>query len=103
MGAAAYNRGSRLVAMEADGRMPEAIARAGHQALEDENARLREHLTRLEGDLARARRCLAAERYGREKRVGELEAALRATEFGVSILCRLATRLGAPGFRAEAK
>ena len=66
MSIAAYNRGSRLVAREADERMPVATSRADAQAHKDEIARLREQVTTLERALARARRCLASERAGRE-------------------------------------
>lgn len=90
MGAAAYNRGSRAIANEANRLMPEAIARSERAASKDEAARLRERVARLEKDLARARRCLAAERYAQEKRVAELKAELQASAFGTSVLCRLA-------------
>lgn len=66
MSAAAYNRGSRLVAREADERMPGALSRADRQAHKDEVVRLREQIATLERDLHRARRCLASERAGRE-------------------------------------
>lgn len=92
MGAAAYNRGSRLQSAEADARMGAANARRDRQALADENARLRAKILRLEHDLARARRCLAAERLARESRVNELRAELRAAKFGTQILCRIAFR-----------
>jgi hypothetical protein len=99
MGAAAYNRGSRKLAIEADRLMPTAVARSDRQALSDENARLREQVANLTRDLARARRCLAAERYGREQlrlRAAEGE---RSSAFAVSTLCRLAF----PGDVAESE
>ena len=90
MGAAAYNRGSRLVSREADERMPVAVSRADHQAHKDEIARLREQVAALDRELRRARRCLAAERLGRE----QLRVRLRAEEgshaLSVTWLCRLA-------------
>lgn len=89
-GAAAYNRGSRLVAREADERMPEALSRADRQALKDEIVRLRERVASLERDLARARRCLAAERAGREALRVRLADEERANAFGVGVLCRRA-------------
>lgn len=90
MGAAAYNRGSRLVAREADERMPVALSRADKQAHKDEIARLRERVASLERDLARARRCLASERAGREALRARLIDAERANAFGVGVLCGLA-------------
>lgn len=84
MGAAAYNRGSRLVSREADERVPGGLARADHQA------RLREQVTTLERDLGRARRCLASERAGREALRVRLADEERANALGVGVLCRLA-------------
>jgi len=92
MGAAAYNRGSRLLAREADERMSMsgAISRADAQAHKDEVTRLREQVTTLKRDLRRARRCLAAERAGREALRARLIDAERANAFGVGVLCGLA-------------
>ena len=90
MSIAAHNRGSRLVAREADERMPVATCRADAQAHKDEIVRLREQVTRLERALARARRCLAAERAGREALRVRLADEERARAFGVGVLCRLA-------------
>jgi hypothetical protein len=90
MGAAAYNRGSWLVAREADERMPVASSRAERQAHKDEAARLRERVAELERSLVRARRCLAAERAGREALRARLAHEERAYAFGVGVLCRLA-------------
>ena len=90
MGAAAYNRGSRLVSREADERMPGALSRADRQAHKDEVTRLREQVARLERDLCRARRCLASERAGRAALRVRLADEERANAFGVGALCRLA-------------
>lgn len=90
MGAAAYNRGSRLVAREADEQMPVAISRADAQAQKDEISRLREQVSTLERELRRARRCLAAERAGREALAARLLDEERANAFGVRVLCRIA-------------
>lgn len=90
MGAAAYNRGSSLVAREADERMPEAGGRAERMALMDEIAHLRERVSMLERDLTRARRCLAAERHGREQIRARLATNERTYEFAVGVLCRRA-------------
>ena len=90
MGAAAYSRGSRLVAREADERMPVATSRADAQAHKDEVTRLREQVATLKRDLRRARRCLAAERAGREALRARLIDEERANAFGVGVLCGLA-------------
>lgn len=90
MGAAAYNRGSRVISREADENMSSVIARANGQAHRDEAARLRVEVARLERDLARVRRCLAAERNGREQLRLRLARSERDYEFSVSILCRRA-------------
>lgn len=90
MGAAAYNRGSRLVSRDADERMPRALSRADRQAHKDEIVRLRELVASLERDLARARRCLASERAGREALRVRLADEEMANAFGVGVLCRLA-------------
>ena len=70
--------------------MPVAVSRADHQAHKDEIARLREQVAALERELRRARRCLAAERLGRE----QLRVRLRAEEG----LHRLAHKLRDPKF-----
>ena len=90
MSAAAYNRGSRLVAREADERMPDAVRRSDRQAHKDELVRLRERVAELEIELRRARRCLAAERAGREALRVRLADEERANAFGIGVLCRLA-------------
>ena len=90
MSIAAYNRGSRLVAREANERMPVATSRADAQAHKAEIVRLREQATTLDRDLRRARRCLASERAGRESLRVRLADEERANAFGVGVLCRLA-------------
>ena len=76
--------------IEADERMPVAMSRADAQAHKDEITRLREQVATLELDLRRARRCLAAERAGREAIRARLFDEERANSFGVRVLCRLA-------------
>jgi chromosome segregation ATPase len=88
--AAAYNRGSRVVSREADERMPSAALRADVQAYKDEIGRLREQVATLEREMRRARRCLAAERAGREALRSRLADEERANRFAVGVLCRLA-------------
>jgi uncharacterized protein YlxW (UPF0749 family) len=90
MGAAAYNRGTRRIAAEADALMGAVADRADRQALREENERLRAQVADLKKTLARARRCLAAERLGRESVRARLAAEERANEFSTAILCRLA-------------
>lgn len=90
MTAAAYKRGSRIVSREADDRMPEAMRRADRHAHTDEVARLREQVAALERELRRARRCIAAERAGRESLRVRLASEERANAFGVGVLCRVA-------------
>ena len=81
---------ARRVSMEADERMPVALSRAAQQAHKDEIVRLREQVTTLERDLRRARRCLAAERAGREALRARLADEESAYAFGVGVLCALA-------------
>lgn len=90
MGVATYNRGSRLASRETDKHMPEALSRADRQAHKDEVTRLREQVATLERDLARARRCLASERAGREALRVRLGYEERANAVNVRILCKLA-------------
>lgn len=90
MGAAAYNRGSRLVAREADERIQVATSRADAHAHKEEVARLRERVAVLERELGRARRCLASERAGREALRVRLSREERVNAFSVGVLCRLA-------------
>lgn len=75
---------------EADKRMPLALSRADRQAHKDEVARLREQVVTLERDLRRARRCLAAERAGREALRVRLADEERSHAFGLGVLCGLA-------------
>ncbi len=90
MSAAAYNRGSRIVSRGADERMPVALSRADQQAHKDEIVRLRGQVADLERELRRSRRCLAAERAGREALRVRLAHEESANAFGVGVLCRLA-------------
>lgn len=93
MGAAAYNRGSRLLSREADERMPEAVSRADRQAYKDLIATLRGQVAALESDLRRARRCLAAERLGRESFRSRLAKAESSHAFMVACLCKRLSRV----------
>lgn len=90
MGIATYNRGSRGIARDADALMPLAIRRAARRAHGDEVERLRAQVADLTRDLTRARRCLAAERQGRESLRLRLMDAERVHAFVIGILCRLA-------------
>lgn len=97
MSAASYNRGSRIISRETDERMPNAALRADRQSHNDENKKLREQLAAMERELNRARRCLSAERAGRERLRVRLAEQERLNAFRVGILCRLAF----PGERAK--
>lgn len=88
MGVAASNRGSRSIARDADALMPMAITRADRQAHKDEIERLRAQVADLTRDLKRARRCIAAERQGRENLRLRLVAEERIYAFAVGVLCR---------------
>lgn len=90
MGIAVYNRGSRLVSRAANERMPVASSYADRQALADSVARLCDQVASLERELARARRCLALERAGRDALRARLAQEETANAFGVRVLCRLA-------------
>lgn len=90
MGAAAYNRGTRQIAREADEAMPAAALMADRRAYKDEIARLREQVRGLERDLQRARRCLAAERLGRESLRSRLATEERSNSFAAGCLCKIA-------------
>ena len=90
MGAAAYNRGSACLSKQADEAMPIAVKRADRAAHKDETARLKDRVAELERDLSRARRALAAERYGREQLRVRLAREESAYAFAVGILCRRA-------------
>lgn len=96
MGVAASNRGARSIARDADALMGAPLARADRQAHKDEIERLKAQVERLSRDLARACRCLAAERSGRERLRLRLAAAERSGAFAVSILCRIAFPGDAP-------
>ena len=88
MGIAAYNRGSRSISRETREGAIVVDARAEFQALAEENARLRARVAQSERDLARARRCLAAERAGREALRQRLAAKEASYTFAVSTLCK---------------
>ena len=88
MGIAAYNRGSRSVSRETREGAAVVDAREEFLALADENARLRARVAQLDADLARARRCLASERAGREGLRQRLAAKEASYTFAVSTLCK---------------
>lgn len=90
MGVAASNRGARSIARDADALMGAPLARADRQAHKDEIERLRAQVASLSHDLSRARRCLAAERHGREQLRLRLAAEERSSAFATSTLCRIA-------------
>ena len=79
-----------MLAREADALMAAPSARADRAAMSDEIAKLHAYVARLERDLARASRCLAAERLGRSGVEQRLRQATRDYDFSVRILTRLA-------------
>lgn len=90
MGAASYNRGSRLISMEADEAMPVAAARAERHAAKDDAARLRAQVAELERQLARARRCIAELRRSKDTRMTEAQADRSSSQAAIKILTRIA-------------
>jgi hypothetical protein len=90
MGAAAYNRGSALLAREADAAMPSASARADRSAAKEHVERLQGRVVALEHELARARRCIAELRRSKAERLTEARVELARTQLSISILCRIA-------------
>ena len=90
MSRAAYNRGSRIVAREADERARSIDSRIERQALTDEVTRLQERIGLLERDLMRARRCIAELRRSREARLAEVRADASRSASAISMLCRIA-------------
>ena len=98
MGVASYNRGTKRLAAELDPLTIAASKRAELSALKEEIARLREKNALLERHLARARRCLAAERHGREQLRLRLQQSERAYGSSVTTLCNTLRRYGVPGF-----
>jgi molecular chaperone GrpE (heat shock protein) len=96
MGAAAYNRGSRIVSREADEAMPAASARADRDATKAERARLLAQVASLEDQLARARRCIAELRRSKDARMAEAAADRSSGRAAIKILTRLAFPAPAP-------
>ena len=90
MGIKSYNRGSGAIARHADAAMPDAIKRTERLTREDQIASLTSRVAALERDLSRARRVLAAERYGREQLRERLAREEGAYAFAVAILCQRA-------------
>jgi hypothetical protein len=93
MGAAAYNRGSGFIRRQADQAIPTASACADRHARNDEVARLREQIGKLERDLVRARRCISELRRSKDARMSEARSELNSAQLAISILCRLAFRV----------
>lgn len=90
MGASSYNRGSKVIARDADTAIAVAASRAERSALHEENARLRDCIADLERDLGRARRCIAELRRSKDERIAELRADISRGDFAIKTLCRLA-------------
>lgn len=90
MGAAAYNRGTRVGVAVADERLVVTRLRADRDAEKDETARLRERVSLLERDLARARRCIAELRRSKDERLAEARAEQSLSRLAIRILTRIA-------------
>lgn len=90
MGAAAYNRGSKIVRRDADAHARAAILRADHEASKDEAARMRERILQLERELARARRCIAELRRSKGARLSEARAEQASSDAAIKVLTKIA-------------
>ena len=90
MGAAAHNRGSKIIRREADEAMGGAIARNEREAVKAERAALLAQIDKLERELGRARRCVAELRRSKEARQSEARADASASAAAIKTLTRLA-------------
>lgn len=90
MSAAAYNRGTRLIRRAADEAAASAGRRMAVDAVAGEVQRLREQVASLTKMVARARRCLAAERAGRDALRARLVASEREYAFVMACLLPMA-------------
>jgi len=92
MGAAAYRRGSRVIAREADAGMEVANKRADLQAEKDELARLRSKVAELERINQRAAKVVALLSAEKTDLREQIKAKESSYQFSVKILGRLAYR-----------
>lgn len=90
MSAAAYNRGSRVVAREVDSLAQTGAARTARAAEAEQTAHLRDRIRSLERDLGRARRCIAELRRSKEARISEAREALARSDSAIRMLTRIA-------------
>lgn len=90
MGAAAYNRGSKLISRDADEDMGKVLVRAEREAVKAERARLRQQVAELQRELGRARRCIAELRRSKEERLTEARAEQSRSDAAIHILTRIA-------------
>jgi hypothetical protein len=90
MGAAAYNRGSKLISREADEAMGAAQARNEREAVKADRAALLAQVAKLKRDLGRARRCIAEPRRSKGERQSEARAEASSSATAIKILTRLA-------------
>lgn len=90
MGAAAYNRGTKLIASDADGQMATANVRADRAALSEENAHLKSQIRSLHRELARARRCIAELRRSKDALMADARTDAASSAAAISVLCRIA-------------
>lgn len=90
MGFAKHNRGTRSLVRAIDNENAPLRARAAFHAIAAENRRLRASLALLTHTLQRARRCLRAERQGREALRLRLQEAERNYATAMDILsCKI--------------
>jgi hypothetical protein len=85
-----YRRGIQPIEREADARVEACVRRIERQALRDQIEALRVRNARLERELERARRALAAERVARDLRSAEHRRAESASSFAIETLCKIA-------------
>mgnify|MGYP001439453313 CR=1 FL=1 len=88
MGSSAYNRGSVIVRLEADARMPVAALHTACDIERDTILKMTATIARLEHDLRRARRCIQAERNARAMISARLAAHESSYSFAVTTLCK---------------
>jgi hypothetical protein len=83
-----YRRGIQAVERDADALAKRAVVRVERQALRDQIASLLGRNARLERELKRARRALAAERTARDLRRLEHERETSRANVAIEILCK---------------
>lgn len=90
MGVAASNRGDTIIRRDADVQVDAAARRMDHRVRSDESDRLRDQISELERDLARARRCIAELRRSKDARMSEARAEQSRSDCAIKILTSIA-------------